>query len=112
MKHRAGLEGQLIIGYVRRSERAGDAHVVARIVQRLSRQRIHQIEVEIIEFRGAQFRNRAMRIFGRVYAAQALESARLERLRAQGYAVDARFRVTQESTALDGSRVRLQGDFN
>jgi len=93
MKYRAGLEGQLIIGNVRRSERAGDAYVVQRLLQRLLRQRIHQIEIEIIEFRRAQFINRAMRVFGRVNAAQPLESGRIKRLRAQGYAVDSRFGV-------------------
>ena len=90
MKYRAGLEGQLIVGDVRGVQRAGNAHVVERFLERLFRQRVHQIEVEIIEPRGAQFVDRALRILGRVNAAQPLERARREALRAERDAVDAR----------------------
>jgi hypothetical protein len=75
-------------------------------------QRIHQVQIEVIEFRRAQLLHRAMRIVGGMNASQHLQSSRVKTLRAQGHPIDAGLRVARESAALDGARVRLQRNFH
>ena len=79
MKHGARLERELVVGNMRGAERARGSHIVERFLQRLLRQGIHQIEIEIVELRRAQFRDRAVRVVRRVNAAQGLERAAARR---------------------------------
>ena len=109
MKHRAGLERELIVGNMRRLKRTGDLHVVQRLFQRLLRQRVHEIEIEIAEFRGGQFLDRSMRVVGRMNAAQHFERVRVKTLRAQGHAIDSCLGIALELAALDGPRDSPRG---
>ena len=112
MKHRARLERELIVGNVRGRQRSrrcctsfsasssvccGSAYIKSRL--------------KLSELRGAQFLDRAMRVIGRMNAAQCLERARSKRLRAQGHAIDARLGIARETAALNGPRIGLQRDF-
>jgi len=74
------------------------------------RQGIHQVQIEIGEIRRAQFLDRAVRVLGRMDAAQNFERARGECLRSQRHSIDACIPIAREAAALDGSRIRLQGD--
>ncbi len=89
MKRRAGLERELIVGDVRRRQRAGDLHIAERRLQGLSWKRIHEIEVEVAQLGGFQLLDRSMRVVCDVNTAQNLERVGIEALRAQGHAIDA-----------------------
>ena len=112
MKHGPRLERELVIGNMRRPERARGSHILERFLERLLRQRVHQIEIEIVEPRRAQFGHRAMRVVRRVNAAQDLEGARCKGLRPERHAVDAGVAIPGEAAAFDGPRVGFQRHFH
>jgi len=81
VKHRAGLEGELVVGDVRGLQPAGDAHVGERLLERLFRQRVHQIQIEVGEPGRMQLLGRAIRILRRMDAPQPHERRGSEALR-------------------------------
>src|ERR1700679_780608 len=111
MKHRASLQRELVVGDMRGPKRAGDLHIVQRLLQGLLRQRVHEIEVEIAEFRGDEVLPRSIRIVGRMNTAQPFKLVRVKAFRAQGHAIDARLSIALEFAALNRAWVRLERDF-
>ena len=59
-------------------ERAGGAHILERLVERLLGQRVHQIEIEIVEAGGVQLLDGAVGVLGDVNAAEPRERSRRE----------------------------------
>ena len=68
---------------VRRRQLAGAAHILERPLEGLLGQGVHEIEVEIVEPGRAQLIDRAVGILGTMDAAEPLERAGREGLRAQ-----------------------------
>ncbi len=78
--------------------------------QRLPRQRIHQVEVEIVEAGLGDF-DGARRLVAVMDAAQRLQMARVEALDADRQAVDAAVAVRPELVGLEGAGIGFQRDF-
>ena len=73
-------------------------------------QRVHQVEIEVVKARGVQLLRGGARLVRRVDAAQARKQRRLEALRPERDARDARRAVVGEASALDRARVGLERD--
>ena len=110
MEDSARLERQLVARKVRGAERERGLEVGERALARLLRQRIHQVEVEVVEARGGEFRDRGADLAGTVDPPEHRERRRIERLRAERDAVDAGFRVAREAAVLDRPGIRLHRD--
>ena len=109
MKHGPGLERQLVIGNMGGFQCTRGPNILERLLQRLLRQGVHQIEIEIVELRRAQFGHGAVRIVRRVNAAQYFERARRKGLRAQRHSIDAGIPVAlRNQAALDRARIGFQ----
>ena len=87
-----------------------DAHVFERAREILARQRVHQVQVEIAESRGVQFRHCNARVVAAVDAAEARKLCGREALRAERDAIDAGGAVFGKAPALDGAGVGLERD--
>src|SRR3984893_5605728 len=111
MKHRARLEGELVVGNMGSPKRTGDLHIVQRLLQGLLRQGVHEIEIEITELRGFELLHLPMRVVARMNAAQHFERICVEALRAHRHAIDSRLGIALELAALNRPWIRLQRDF-
>ncbi len=109
-EYRAGLERQLIVRDMSRPQRERGAHVRHRASLVLTRQGIHEVQVEVAQARRMQFLGGGAGVLHAVDASEPLEHGRRETLRAQRYAVDAGGAVVGEAAALDGPRIRFQRD--
>jgi hypothetical protein len=87
------------------------ANVLQRLLQRLPRQGIHQIEIEIAELRRRSSATARCVSSAGVNAAQRLQRPRRKGLRAQRHAIDAGITITGKAAALDGAGIGLQGHF-
>src|SRR5450631_1153876 len=96
---------------MRGPELACGAQVDDPLLERLLRQRVHQIQIEVVDARGAQLRHRTMRVVRRMYSSQSLERTRRKSLRAQRHSVDSRLAIAREAAALDGTGIGLERDF-
>ncbi len=107
MEQRVRLDGQVIEGQVRRRKLQRCRDVGARVSRRLSRQCIHEVEVDVAEDRQRRGRGDA-RLMRVVDATQRLKKARVEALYAQRQPVDAGAFETRELRLLEGARVGFQ----
>ena len=94
-----------------RRERERRVQVGFRVRGTLPRQRVHEIEIEVREPGRVQLLGGAPRLVGRVNAAEQLQLAFVEALRAERHPRDAGRAVFAEAAALDGAGVRLERDF-
>jgi len=101
-KHRVRFHRQVVQRQVRRREVERRLQVLARFGQRLRRQRVHQVEVEIVE---GVLRNLdcARCLIAIVDAAQHLQMRRVEALGADRQAVDAAVAIALEALGLEGA---------
>ena len=81
-----------------------------RLRQRLLRQRVHQVQVHVIEMRQRDL-YRTARFVAVVDAAQRFEVAGVKALDTDGQAVDTRLAVTGKAFQFEGAGVGLHGDF-
>ncbi len=95
---------------VRRPERQCALQVVQGAGQVLARQRVHQVEIEIVDAGAAQFGHGALDVARHVDAPQGGEPGIVETLRAERHAIDSLGRVLGEATVLDRAGVRLERD--
>ena len=79
--------------------------------QGLLRQRVHQVEVEIVEAGVLRQLDRRLRLAAVVDAAEPFQAAVIETLDAEAEAIDAGVAVALEAAVLGGARIGLQGDF-
>lgn len=85
-------------------------NVLERLAERLSGQRVHQIEIEIRETGCMQFLDRTVRVRNAVDAAETLERMRPEALGSEGDAIDAGVAIAGEAAALHRAGIRLECD--
>src|SRR5688572_16448790 len=95
-----------------RMQRQRFTQVSFRICGGLPGKCVHQVEIEIGEPGRVQLLGCPARLVRRVDAPEGSELARIETLRAKGYARDSRAAVFGESTALDSARIRLERDLD
>ena len=108
-ERRVRLDGELVAGQVRRRESERLLRVGECLFDGLSRQAVHQVEVEIVEVMRGERRG-AARLSGVVDAAERLELRRIEALDAERQAVDAGRTEGGELVGLDGAGVGFQRD--
>ena len=108
-EHRVGLDGQVVDGQVRRLEAQRRVQLARQVVQRLPRQRVHQVEVEGVEGRG-RLGQRLARLAGAVNATEPLQLRVVEALHAHRQPRDAGLPEALEALALEGAGVGLQRD--
>ncbi len=82
VEQRVRLERQVIEGKVLRREFERGSEIAACVVERLPRQRVHQIKIDVVEDRQCRFR-RAACLGGIVNATQRLQMPRVEALDAE-----------------------------
>ena len=99
------------MGDVRGLQPAGDAHVGERLLERLFRQRVHQIQIEVGEPGRMQLLGRAIGVLGRMNAPQPHERRGSEALRPQRNPGDAGVPITGEAASFHRAGIGLQGDF-
>ena len=109
MEQRVGLERQVIERQVRRRERERRGEIGFGLGDRLLRQRVHQVEVDVAEDRERRFGG-APRLVGVVHAAERLQVLRVEALDAERQAVHAGRAIAGELLALERARIRFQRD--
>ena len=105
---RVGLEREVVGGDVRHAERDRLAHVGERLLERLARQRVHEVGVHRREDR--ERGHGAPRLVGAVDAPDRGELRVVEALHAEREPVHARLAVAAEALALERARVRLHRD--
>ena len=81
-----------------------------RFVQGLPRQRVHQVQIDVVEVAQRDV-DGATRLLAVVNAAQRLQMRRLEALDANGQPVDAGLAVAAETLGLEGAGIGFHGDF-
>ncbi len=86
------LDGQLVGGKMRRSHAQARVEVGARAVERLARQAVHEVDVDVADGFHRQG-DRAPRLVGRVNAPECLEHCLVEALRGAGIRLQRNFRV-------------------
>src|SRR5271166_7025445 len=107
MKYGAWFQRQLIVRNVPRTQRQCRRDVRDGLLEGLIGQRIHQVQVEVIELGGTKFVDRTQRVVRRMDAPEALECARRKTLSTQGRAIDAGLAVACESAAFDRAGIGL-----
>lgn len=110
-EYRVRFEGELVMADVGRLQGDGAFDVVQGHVERLLRQRIHQVEVEIVEAGLLRGPHRAFGIAAGMDAAEALQATVVEGLHAEAEPVHPGLAVAGERTMLDRAGIGLQGDF-
>ena len=111
-ERRVGLERQLVMRQVRRLQRNRFFHIRQCAIDRLFRQRVHQIEVDIVDAGILRHFHRALGFARAVDAADAFQCGVVKTLHAETDAVYPGVAITREGTMLDGARIRLQRDFD
>ncbi|KAG1452868.1 hypothetical protein G6F57_015856 [Rhizopus arrhizus] len=109
-EHRVRFQGQLVVRDVRRLQCEGAFKIGLGAGQGLFRQRVHQVDVEIVVARVLRHLHRALGLATVVDAAQALEHRVVETLDAEAEAVHAGRAVAVEAAVFGGARVGFQGD--
>ena len=103
------LDGEVVGRDMRRRKTDRGIDVFHGLHQRLSRQRVHQVKVYVVEARLGDL-NGGARLRGVVDAAERLEMRRVEALDADRQPVDAERAKLGELARLECSRIRFQGD--
>ena len=98
VEQRVGLERQVIERQVRRRERQRRREVGARLVHRLPRQAVHEVEVHVAEDHQRRF-GRAARLVGVVHAAECAQLRGIEALDAERQPVHAGARRSPRTSA-------------
>ena len=80
--------------------------------RRLTRQRVHEVQIEIGQARGVQLLRGATGLVRRMDAAKGFQLPLIEALGSQRYPGNARGAILGETAALDGSRVGLERDLD
>src|SRR5205814_9045760 len=93
-----------------RRELKRDLDVASHIIERLSWQRIHEIQVDSLENHHGRFGG-ASRLVSRMNSAQRLEMRRVEALHADRKPIDARAVIAGEFPTLERSRIAFERDF-
>ena len=104
------LDGELVAGKMRRGEDEGVLDVGECLVDRLSGQTIHQVEIEIVEMPGGDL-DGAPRFVAVVDSSESLEVGSVEALNAQGQTIHAGGTEGRELAGFDSSGIGFQGDF-
>ena len=111
MEQRVGLQGKLVEGEVRRLQVESRLEIGQRLVDGLTGQAEHQVQVDLFESGLVCHARGVLGVLPSVDAAELAQVFRREALHAQREPVDAGLPVTPEALALRRPRVRLQGDF-
>ena len=110
-EHGVRLQRQLVVRDVRRLQRDRALDVVFGHRQGLFRQRVHQVEVEIVEAGILRELHRRLGLAAVVDAAEALQATVVETLDAEAQPIHARRAITLEAAMLGGAGIGFQGDF-
>ena len=110
-KQRVGLDGQVVDGNVRRLETQSCLNILRQIAQCLTRQGIHQIQVEGFK-RRLRFFNGSHRLISVVHAAKGLQMSVIETLHANGQARHTGRTKSFEAVFFKGTRVGFQSNFS
>ena len=108
-EHCVRLQRQVVTGEVLRLVLQSALHILHRLIQRLPRQRIHQVEIDIVEMLLRNF----YRVFGfsrRMDAPQRLQMGIVKTLDAERQTIYAGLLEQREFVRLHRTRVRLQRD--
>jgi hypothetical protein len=87
-------------------------HVVERLRQRLGRQRVHEIEIEVVDSSLPQLADGTHDVTLPMDASEQAKLLLVERLCAQRHAIDASVAITGEAAVLDRARIGFQRDFD
>ena len=104
------FERQLIVRDVRGLQRHRALHVGQCAVQRLLRQRVHQVQIDVGVAGILRRLHCGLGLTSRVDATEPLQFVVVEALHAERNAVDAGRQVTVEATVFDGAGIGFQGD--
>ena len=108
-EYRIGFEREVIDRQVLRRKCNRRLEIGSQFVRRLSRQRIHQVEVDVVECH-ARDCHRAARLVAVVNATERAQVLRVETLDADRQTVGTAGAIGGEALGLEGARVGLQGD--
>ena len=95
-----------------RFERERTLHVVERPFEVLSRQCIHEVEVQVVDSRTPDLVDRALDVARRMNASQRLQACVIETLCAKRHAINSGDGVIHETTVLDGAGVGFERDLD
>ncbi len=109
-EHGVRFQGQLVVRDVGRLQRERAFQVGLGSGQGLLRQRVHQVDVEVVVARILRHLHRALGLATVVDAAQSFQRGIIKALDAEAEAVHPGRAVTIKATVLGGARVGLQGD--
>src|ERR1700691_872980 len=109
-KYGAGLERELVVRNVCRLEAHRSLDIGHRCGQILVRQRVDQIEIEILDAGAPQLADRALRVRDRMYPAEPPQRLIGKALGAERDAIDTRGSVTTEAAVLDRARIGFESD--
>jgi hypothetical protein len=109
-EHGVRLQGQLVVADVGGLQGEDAFQVVLGHRQRLLRQRVHQVEVEVVEAGILGQLHRRLGFAAVVDPAQSLEATVVEALDAEAQAIDAGLAIQLEAAVLGGAGVGLKGD--
>jgi hypothetical protein len=104
------LDCQVIHGQVRRLESERRPKISVQLRQRLIRQSIHQVEIEVFEMRSRDV-DRCTRLSLVVNTPQFLKMPRIEALDADRQAIHARRSILRELFAFKRAGIRFKRDF-
>ena len=112
MECSVGFQCQVVVRQMLGDERAGGADVGLRFGERLLRQGIHKVQVDIVETGGAGKLHRPARVIRAVDAAQRFQVLIVQALHANGQTVHARVAIGGEVGCIHRAGVGFQGDFD
>ena len=112
VEDRTGLERELVLRQVRRRERKGGTQIGERLLGRLFRQAVHEIEIEVGQTRRDELIDRATDVIDTVNAPERFQVRCVETLCTERHARNTGTAIAAETSVLDRAGICFERNFH